>query len=163
LTDIFVVGKRKGSSYLIDFEMGSFFFPIKLDTGAKHTVISVGSFDDGLTPAKLEYIKEYCEKHISCKERFISASGDPFWGYLTEVDSVRIGSSIFHDFKFYLVVENKRDIALLGFDFIDKCKSLHEPNGNYILSKFDEKSYKKEHQKALNTNKLISFMDSLSD
>ena len=163
MTEIFVVGERADSSYSIDFEMDSFFFPIKLDTGAKYTVISAGAFDDELTPEKLECIKSYCEDHVSRKEKFISASGDPFWGYLAKVNSVRIGSTMFHDFMFYLVIENKRDIALLGFDFIDKCKCLHEANGNFVLSQFDEFRYKQDQEKALNVNELVTFIDSLSD
>ena len=143
--------------------MDSFFFPVKFDTGAKYTVISAGVFDDDLTPEKLERIKDYCEKHVGCKEQFISASGDPFWGYLVTVGSVRIGSTRFHDFRFYLVVENKRDIALLGFDFIDKCKCSHEPNGNYIMSEFDEVSYRKGQQNAIEADELISFIDALAE
>ena len=161
MTDIFVVGNREESSYLIDFEMGEVFLPIKYDTGAKYTVISARALKHNLKEDELQRIKEYCETNVSRKEQFVSASGDPFWGYLAHAENVRIGNSRFSDFFFYLVVENKRDIALLGFDFLDKCKRHAEPLGNYILSEFDEVSYKKSQERAMNGKDLIAFMDSL--
>ena len=164
MTDIFVVGKRMPSSYDIDFEMGEFFLRIKYDTGAKSTVISAGALDDTLTQDKKERILEYCEKQECDKAQLISASGHPFWGYLVKADRVRIGSSRFHAFYFYLIVKNERDIALLGFDFIDKTKRIAEPCGNYILSQFDEAAYMRSQQKpAIDGNDLLEFMRSLSD
>ena len=161
MTDIFVVGNREESSYLVDFEMGEIFLPIKYDTGAKYTVISARALNHNLKDEGLQRIKEYCETNISYKEQFVSASGDPFWGYLVHAENVRIGSSRFKDFFYYLVVENKRDIALLGFDFLDKCKRHAEPLGNCIMSGFDEVSYKRSQERAMNGNDLIAFIDSL--
>ena len=82
---------------------------------------------------------------------------------MTTAKSVRIGSTIFHDFRFYLVIENKRDIALLGFDFLDKCKCTHEPNGNYILSEFDDIGYEKDSKVSINADEIVAYLDSLSN
>ena len=162
MTEIFVVGKRMESSYIIDFRMDSFFFPVKLDTGAKRTVFSAGVFEDDLTQEKLERIKDYCEKRAGAKEQFISASGDSFWGYLTTAKSVRIGSTIFHDFRFYLVIENKRDIALLGYDFIDRCTYSHILGGDIIVTAVNEVGYG-ELEGAMQSDEVFAFIDSLSD
>ncbi len=81
---------------------------------------------------------------------------------MVKAASVRIGSSKFYDFYFYLVVENDRDIALLGFDFIDKTKRIIEPCGNCMMSQFDESTYKRsQKEKAIDADELIAFMDSL--
>ena len=157
------MGNREDSSYLIDFEMSEIFLPIKYDTGAKYTVISARALRHNLKEEELQSIKHYCETNISRKEQFVSASGDPFCGYLAHAENIRIGSSKFRDFYFYLVVENKRDIALLGFDFIDNCKRHAEPCGNYIISEFDEASYKRGQESAMSGSELIAFIDSLSD
>ena len=161
MTEIFVVGKQSDSSYVIDFETGPFFFPLKLDTGAKYTVISAKTLKHDLDEGKLERLKEFCESQGCEKELFVSASGGTFWGYLTSVSAVRIGSSRFHDFRFYLVVKNERDVSLLGFDFINKCKYIHEANGNFIMSQFDDVSYKRGNHRAMKIEDVVSCIDSL--
>ena len=157
------MGKRKDTCYDVDFETGRFFLTLKYDTGAVCTVISARNLKRSLTPENLERIKDFCEQKGCDKTSLLSASGHPFWGYWVRVDTARIGSSRFHDFHFYLVVENGRNIALLGFDFIDKTKRIIEPCGNCIMSQFDDSAYRRvQRGQALDGNELIAFIDSLT-
>lgn len=91
--------------------MGRFTLSLKLDTGAKYTVISAGMLDD---------------------------------------------------FYFYLVIENKRDIASLGFDFIDHCGGSINIHDSIIINEFDDSSYAIGN-KAIECDALISLIDSLSE
>ena len=159
------MGKRKDTCYDVRFEVGPFFVRTKYDTGSVVTVISAGSFIDKPTPEQKKRIKDFCENKSCDKALLKGASGHPFWGYLVKADTVRIGNSKFNDFYFYLVVENERDIALLGYDFIDKTKRVVEPCGNCMMSQFDEAAYSKVHQRkqAIDGAELFAFMDSLTD
>ena len=65
-------------------------------------------------------------------------------------------------FRYYLVVENKRDIALLGYDFIDKCRRSAEPSSDIFVSEFDDKAYG-EIDGALESNEVITLIDSQTD
>ena len=158
-TDIYA--ERLGSSYQIPIYMGSFAFNIKLDTGAKYTVISAKSLNSELTEGNLEQIKEYCEKRSARKERFISASGHSFFGYLATAHDVEIDNTSFSEFRYYLVAENKRDIALMGYDFIDHCRLSSDPQGDIYISGFDDNSYGKD-EGAMESDELVSLIDSLS-
>ena len=110
---ILVVGKRTNTCYDVDFRLEKSFLSLKYDTGAVSTVISARLLRRSLTPENLGRIKDFCEAQECDKAKLFSASGHSFWGYLVRADSVRIGSSKFYNFYFYLVVENERDIALL--------------------------------------------------
>ena len=161
MTDINIIGRRSSSAYEIEVDLGGYAFSLKFDTGAKYTVISVGMFEEDFSAGKLMKIKEYCEAHCSKKERFISASGHSFYGYLVNAHNVGMDDTELKVFHYYLVVENQRDIALLGCDFIDHCKGSFEPHSDIILSKFDENTYE-SFVDAMDSDELIAFMDSLS-
>lgn len=161
MTDMYIVGKQLQSVYETSVYLSGYVFALKFDTGAKYTVISVGMFDDTLTEEDLGKIKAYCKKHCNHKERFVSASGHSFWGYLVTAHDAKMGDTKLRDFYYYLVVENQRDIALLGFDFIDNCKGSFEPHSDIILTEFDEDGYG-ELDGAMESDDVIAFMDSLS-
>ena len=95
------------------------------------------------------------------KKKFISASGDPFYGYLSHAGNVVVGNTVLHDFCYYLVFENKRDIALLVFDFIENCTGSFDAHSDIITTEFDEDNYGKL-DGALESDELISLIDSLS-
>ena len=120
------------SVYHVAANLGYRTMPLKYDTGAKCSVISAGMFDDTLTDEGLTQIKNYCETNSNHKERFISASGHTFDGYLITAHDVKIGKTHMQEFRYYLVVENQRDIALLGFDFIDNCEGSFEPHSDIL-------------------------------
>ena len=67
------------------------------------------------------------------------------------------------EFRYFLVVENQRDIALLGFDFIDNCKGTFEPHSDIEIKEFDETSYWEGTAGAMNNDEVIAFIDSLSN
>lgn len=157
-----ITAKRIGSVYEVHVNLGKYTPSLKWDTGAKYTVISARMLDDDISDEALRQMKDYCEEHLKHKERFISASGDPFYGYLSHAKDVVVGNTVLHDFYYYLVFENKRDIALLGFDFIENCKGFFDAHSDIIVKGFDADGYK-QYEGALETNELISLIDSLSN
>ena len=162
MSNVDIVAHRVESLYRISFSMGRFTLSLKLDTGAKYTVISAGMLDDTLTEDKLEKIKSFCEKNSIRKEQFISAGGGTFFGYLVNAHNAKMDSVILNDFYFYLVIENKRDIALLGFDFIEHCGGTINIHDNIIINEFDDSSYAVAN-KAIECDALISLIYSLSE
>ena len=64
--------------------------------------------------------------------------------------------------KYPLEVEIRRDIALLGFDFIDRCRFTHEPEGDIVLAEFDLNGYGVA-SGAMDCDEVIAFLDSLSE
>lgn len=91
----------------------------------------------------------------------MSASGDAFRGYLTLAHDVVVDTFVFSDFYYYLVVENKRDIALLGYDFIDKCGYSHLPEEDIVITAFDDAAYELEAGGIMDGAELVSYMDAL--
>lgn len=157
-----VLAGRDQSAYLIDIKIADYALDIKLDTGAVDTVVSLGAIDDDISSADFATFKDYCEKHYSnVRKKFISASGGSFYGYPISVKGAKIGGIELPAFVFYLVLENKRDIALLGFDFIDKCSFSHEAEGNIILTEFNDDNYGAV-EGAMGDDEFISLIDSLS-
>lgn len=156
-----ITAKRVESIYRVNMRIGSVLLPVKYDTGAKYTVISAKVFNSELTDENLSEINNYCEKKCNNKERFISASGHSFYGYLVEAHNVKMGNTLLESFRYYLVVENKRDIALLGFDFIDSCKGSFEPHKDIVISEFDEEDYNTT-DGAMDNDEVITFIDSLT-
>ena len=157
-----ITAKRIGSVYEVHVNLGKYIPSLKWDTGAKYTVISARMLDDDISDEALRQMKDYCEEHLKHKERFISASGDPFYGYLSHARNAVIDETELPNFYYYLVLENKRDIALLGEDFIENCKGTFEPHGDILVTGFDEEGYV-IWDRALESDELISLIDSLSD
>ena len=156
------LAERENSTYRLSIDLGSSVPVLKWDTGAKYTVISAGMLDDNISQESIERLIAYCEENSRYKEKFISASGDPIKGYLVTVHDARIGSAILRNFRYYLVIENKRDIALLGYDFIDCCKRSADAHGDILISEFDDEGYGALDD-AMENDDLISFIDSLSE
>ena len=76
--------------------------------------------------------------------------------------NVTIGNTVFPEFHYYLVVENQRDVALLGYDFTDCCKSTHDPHGDIIVTEFDDLVYGIGDIGAMDSDEVITYIDSLS-
>lgn len=161
MTDISITAERDQCTYVIDVDLNDHVFDIKWDTGAADTVISIGAIFDGMTPEKLLELKVLCESHSKPenKKRFVSASGDEFWGYHVDAHDAVIGGQRFPRFHYYLVLENKRDIALLGFDFVDRCGYKHDPEGDVVITEFKDDGYGAP-VGVMDNNELISFIDS---
>lgn len=162
LISVDIVANRTSAKYRIPMVIGESVFGIKYDTGAKYTVISASVFNSELTESDLIKIKDYCNDHGHHKERFISASGHYFDGYLVTAHDVTIGNTEFKEFHYFLITENERDIALLGFDFIDNCRDSHDPHGSIKITEFDEAGYKDMTAEGINNDEIIAYIDSLT-
>ncbi len=162
MNDINVVAKREKSSYRVSVDLDNRVFTIKFDPGATDTVISARVFSNSLTDQDLESLTKYCEEHSNHNKEFISATGDSFKGYLVTAHNVILGKSVMPDFRYYLIIKSKRDVALLGYDFIDNCRCSHDPGKNFYLTGFDVDSYGKNNG-AMENDEVVAFIDSLSD
>jgi len=163
LNKVNIIGHRVESTHQVNANISHRAVILKYDTGAKCTVISVGMFDDSLTETDLQKFTAFCEEHCpdKYKENFISATGDLFKGYLVTAHNVKMGNTTLQEFRYYLVVENKRDIALVGFDFIDKCNRYADAYGDIHITEFDEDGYGSL-DGSMENDEVIAFIDSLS-
>ena len=157
-----ITANNVASSYRVPMILGESILGIKWDSGAKYTVISVKVLNSDLSGEELENIKQYCDGHSNNREQFISASGHTFDGYLVTAHDVTIGHTVFPVFCYYLVVENQRDVALLGYDFTDCCRSSHDPHSDIIVTEFDDEGYGVADSGAMDSDEVIAFIDSLS-
>lgn len=148
---------------MVDIDILNYVFDIKLDTGAVDTVVSLGAIDDDISSADFATFKDYCEEHYgNVRKQFVSASGGSFYGYPISVSGAKIGGVELPTFVFYLVLENKRDIALLGFDFIDRCTFSHKAAGDMVLTEFNDDNYGAV-EGAMEDDELISLIDSSAE
>ena len=162
MTEIDITARRVGAVYEVLVNLGKYTPSLKWDTGAKYTVISARALDKNLSDDALEQMKLYCEKNHKRKEKFISASGDPIYGYLSRTRNAVLDSTVLNDFHYYLVLENKRDIALLGYDFIDNCNRSANAHGDIVVTGFDNEGYITSGD-VLEADELISLIDSLTE
>ena len=162
MTEIDITARRVNDVYEVLVNIGKYTTSLKWDTGAKYTVISARALDKSLSDEVLEQMKMYCEKHNKHKEKFLSASGDPIYGYLSRAQNAVLDTSVQKEFHYYLVLENKRDIALLGYDFIDNCDRSANAHGDIIVTGFDDEGYGISGD-VLETDELIALIDSLSE
>lgn len=157
-----ITANNVASSYRVPVIFGDSILGLKWDSGAKYTVISVEVFNSDISVEDIESIRQYCDDHSKRREQFISASGHTFEGYLVTAHEVTIGNTVLSDFYYYLVVENQRDVALLGYDFTDCCKSFHDPHRDIIVTEFDDEGYGTVYSGAMDSDEVIAFIDSLS-
>ena len=162
MSKVDIIANNVASSYRVPMILGESILGIKWDSGAKYTVISVKVLNSGLSGEDLERIMQYCDAHGNRREQFISASGHSFDGNLVTARDVTIGNTVFPIFHYYLVVENQRDVALLGYDFTDCCKSSHDPHSDIIVTEFDDAGYGSADLRAMDSDEVIAFIDSLS-
>ena len=162
LSNVSVTARLNKSSYRIAMTLAGSTFNIKLDTGANSTVISAKSIDRVLSEADMKTIEAWCISEGAPKYKFLSATGDDLIGYGMVAHNVKLGAAIFQNFHFYLVLGNKRNIALLGVDFISKCEGSFTPDGDIVITGFDRDNYGKI-DGALEAEELIAFIDSLTE
>ena len=162
MIDVDITANNVASSYRVPLILGESILGLKWDSGAKYTVISVKVLNSDLSSIDMVHIKQYCEEHGNHKEQFVSASGHTFDGYLVMAHDVTIGYTVFSEFYYYLVVENQRDVALLGYDFTDCCRSSHNPHDDIVVTEFDNEGYGASDLEAMDSDEVIAFIDSLS-
>ena len=161
MIEVDIIANNVASSYRVPMILGKSILGLKWDSGAKYTVVSVKVLNSELSDEDLKKIKQYCDAHSNHREQFLSASGHTFDGYLVTAHDVTIGKTVFPCFYYYLVIENKRDVALLGYDFTDCCKSSHNPHSDIIVTEFDDQSYVAYDPGAMESEEVIAFVDSL--
>ena len=155
--------ERDSSAYRVSFDMGNYVPVLKFDTGARYTVISARILYRDVSDEQLRNMTEYCEKNYTKgKEQFLSASGDIICGYPATFHNVKVGDAVLPKFNFYLIPENKRDIALLGYDFIEHCNGSFNMEKNIILTEFNDEAYGAP-EGAIEGDELISLIDSLAE
>ena len=156
-----IIAPITNSEYKVPVDIGGIIFSIKLDIGANYTVISIDAYAKDLTDKDKNSIVKYCEAHCNGKRRFQSASGDHFWGYPVIARNTTIGETTISEFNYYLVIENKRSVSLLGVDFLDNCKYTHDPHDCIFITEFDDDSYNKLSDHPIENTDLISLIDGL--
>ena len=125
MTEVSIIASKSRATFNVPFQIGENVFSMKFDTGAASTVISSEIFIDEMTEEKKSTIKNFLQERNVIGIEFTSASGDCFVGYLIHANGVVVDEAVFADFYYYLVLDNKRVIALLGDDFIDHCECQH--------------------------------------
>ncbi len=159
--DISVKAEKNGTVYNVPIRIGMDYFDAKFDTGSSTTVIAVSVFYDGWSDEELNKLKSFCEGK-GCKLReFTSASGHQLSGYPVVAKGVSIGETIFKEFHYYLIINGRREMSLLGDDFIDNCKYSHEPHDDIEITKFDFDNYCGMSGKSMNSDEVLSFIDNL--
>ena len=128
---------------------------------AQENGITLTSSVDGWSDEELNKLKSFCEGK-GCKLReFTSASGHQLSGYPVVAKGVSIGETIFKEFHYYLIINGRREMSLLGDDFIDNCKYSHEPHDDIEITKFDFDNYCGMSGKSMNSDEVLSFIDNL--
>lgn len=150
------------SGHVIRTKVGNSSFMMKFDTGAKDTVISSDVFHGAISDeSRDKLIRALDAKKLNTKE-FVSASGDGFKGYLVKAKEVSFDKCKLPVFYYYIVVKNKRVIALLGEDFIDNCKYSHEPSGDICITQFNDEAYDVSISGSLSEDDLVSLIEGLA-
>ncbi len=81
------------------------------------------------------------------------------FAYATYAENVYIGELLLKKFYYYLVVDkldNNKQIALLGDDFLECCKFTKEPHGSIAITEFDNDCYYEKRGSALSTDEILS-------
>ena len=128
---------NENDHYVVPVELGETFLIAEFDTGAGTTIISLDVFTGKIADEKREKIKDFFSQKSVLAEEFRSASGDSIYGYPVYADGAVIGGVSFPSFTYYLIVENKRSLALIGHDFIDHCQFSHKFGDDIIIDDFD--------------------------
>lgn len=147
--------------YVLPVEIGGKVFDMKLDLGAGSTVISIDFFADGATDEQRQKAIQFIKGSNAKTGRFIGATGDEFQGYLVHAKDVSIGETKFPDFYYYVVLENKRIIALLGSDFLEHCEYQHKLKGEFEITEFDFDGYIADREDAINYEDIVEFIDEM--
>ncbi len=162
MIDISIYAKYRDYSYSVSVDLGDCVFPMKLDIGANTTVVSLDAYTRNLNTDIRTRVLQYCEDCCHNKRMFTSASGDNFWGFPVVAHDVYIENVLFNDFYYYLVIENKRVISLIGVDFLDCCDYTHDRHQGIEISGFDSLYYQNTVKKdSIDTNDIIAIIDEM--
>ena len=128
--------------------------PMKFDTGAVCSVISLGALSMG--SYDIRGLAEALEYKAS-KRIFMSASGNQMVGYRICADNVNMSGYYLKHFYYYLVLGDI-DTALLGDDFIQFCDFVHKKRENILIENFDQYSYEETSETSIQQSSLEAFL-----
>ena len=97
----------------------------------------------------------------SFKKVFKSASGDEMIGYMVDAKNTTIGDTTLDHFYYYLIPQNKRQVALVGNDFLDFCSYSHDICGNIKINTIDMEKYKDSVKDSISVDEVISIIDEI--
>ena len=159
MTEVSVIAERSGTVNNIPIQLGMNYFDAKFDTGSSVTVVSASVFYDGWSDEDIARLREYCTKKGCQQREFKSASGHKISGYPVTVKDVCVGETVFSIFRYYLIIDGRREMSLIGDDFIDNCRYSHEPHGNINITAFDFDSYAADQIDSLDSDELLGLLD----
>ena len=161
MTDISVTAEKNGTVYNVPIRIGMDFFDAKFYTGSSTTVIAASVFYDGWSDAELKRLEDFCESKGCIKREFTSASGHKLAGYPVVAMDILIGGTEFKEFHYYLITNGRKEMSLLGDDFIENCRYTHEPHEDVEITKFDFDNYCGVNGTCMTSDEVISFIDDL--
>ena len=62
---------------------------------------------------------------------------------------------------YYFITNGRKEMSLLGDDFIENCKYTHEPHKDVEITKFDFDSYCRMSGSYMSSEEVLSFIDNL--
>lgn len=161
MTDISVTAEKNGTVYNVPIRIGMDYFDAKFDTGSSTTVIAASVFYDGWSDEETKKLEKFCESKGCSRREFTSASGHPLVGYPVVAKDILVGNANFQEFHYYLITNGRREMSLIGDDFIENCKYTHEPHGDIEIAKFDFDNYCGMAENFMNSDEVLSFIDDL--
>ena len=161
MTDISFTAVKTGTVYNVPIRLGMDYFDAKFDTGSSATVIAASVFYEGWSDEELKKLRLFCEEKGCTIREFTSASGHKLSGYPVVAKDILIGETSFREFHYYLIIDGRKEMSLIGDDFIENCKYTHEPHENIDITGFDFDSYCGLREKAMDSDEVIGFIDDL--
>lgn len=110
----------------VKYDRGEYFIPLirwndsimmNFDTGAQHTVISSSLLFRNIDLKKRKLLEDVLVN--KSLQKFRSASGDVIHGVWCLLKDVKLGEIVVPNFYFNLILNAKRNIALLGNDVVN--------------------------------------------
>ena len=163
MTEISVIAERVGTVHNVPIQLGMDYFDAKFDTGSSATVIAASVFFEGWSEKAINMLETLCSQKGCKLKEFKSASGHRIKGYPVIARDVSIGEIVFPIFRYYLIIDGRHEMSLLGDDFIDNCRYSHEPHGDIKITAFDFDNYGWNREGALDSDELMSLIDGLVD
>ena len=163
MTDMEIIVRRinENTGHGVKIRIDNHALLLKYDTGAKNTVISIDTLFGKIPFVVRERIREAFSKRNLIPREFISATGDTFLGYLVCASNVKIDKEVFPKFYYYVVIENKRTLALLGEDFIDNADYTHLRHDDIKITGFDFDFYEASFTDAISEEDMVGIIENV--
>lgn len=133
---------------------------IKLDTGASSTVISVKSLLEFgiINESDISSILRGTSNN-EFASYYTSATGHMIAGFPCHLKNIYLDDKLIEDFYFHIILNDTRNINLLGADFIRFCKVRKDVNNAFELYDLDVELYKSSFIRSLKSYKVLDLDD----